>query len=122
MDAYGRRSQPEVVELLLLEMQDLGRRPNATSYNCLISAYGRQKKMSEKVEDAFQRMKTDGIKPLSSSFTALLFAYAVNGLHEKAHTIFMDMKREGLKPTLETYTALLDTLRRAGDTEKLMET
>uniref|UniRef100_A0A0A9DEX6 Pentacotripeptide-repeat region of PRORP domain-containing protein n=1 Tax=Arundo donax TaxID=35708 RepID=A0A0A9DEX6_ARUDO len=77
---------------------------------------------SEKAEDAFQRMKTDGIKPLSSSFTALLFAYAVNGLHEKAHTIFMDMKREGLNPTLETYTALLDTLRRVGDTEKLMET
>uniref|UniRef100_A0A0A9H6B6 Pentacotripeptide-repeat region of PRORP domain-containing protein n=1 Tax=Arundo donax TaxID=35708 RepID=A0A0A9H6B6_ARUDO len=122
MDAYGRRLQPEVVESLLLEMQDVGLRPNARSYNCLIRAYGVQKKMSEKAEDAFQRMKTDGIKPLSSSYTALLCAFAVNGLHEKAHTIYMDMKREGLKPTLETYTALLDTLRRAGDTEKLIET
>ncbi|RLM55686.1 pentatricopeptide repeat-containing protein [Panicum miliaceum] len=122
MDAYSRRLQPEVVELLLLEMQDLSITPNAGSYNCLIRAYGRQKKMSEKAEDAFLRMKADGIKPLSSSYTALLCAYAVNGLHEKAHTIYMDMKREGLKPTLETYTALIDTLRRAGDTEKLMET
>ncbi|CAN6179516.1 unnamed protein product [Urochloa humidicola] len=122
MDAYSRRLQPEVVESLLLEMQDLTLRPSAESYNCLISAYGRQKKMSEKAEDAFLRMKTDGIKPLSSSYTALLRAYAVNGLHEKAHTIYVDMKREGLKPTLETYTALVDTLRRAGDTEKLMET
>ncbi|XP_062218236.1 pentatricopeptide repeat-containing protein At5g50280, chloroplastic-like [Phragmites australis] len=122
MDAYGRRLQPEVVELLLLEMQDLRLRPSARSYNCLINAYGRQKKMSEKAEDAFLRMKTDGIKPLSSSYTALLCAYAVNGLNEKAHNIYMDMKREGHKPTLETYTALLDTLRRAGDTEKLMET
>ncbi|CAL5044776.1 unnamed protein product [Urochloa decumbens] len=122
MDAYSRRLQPEVVELLLLEMPGLNIRPSAESYNCLISAYGRQKKMSEKAEDAFLRMKTDGIEPLSSSYTALLCAYAVNGLHEKAHTIYVDMKREGLKPTLETYTALLDTLRRAGDTEKLMET
>ncbi|RLN13554.1 pentatricopeptide repeat-containing protein [Panicum miliaceum] len=121
MDAYSRRLQPEVVELLLLEMQDLSITPNAGSYNCLIRAYGQQKKMSQKAEDAFSRMKADGIKPLSSSYTALLCAYAVNGLHEKAHTIYMDMKR-GLKPTLETYTALIDTLRRAGDTEKLMET
>ncbi|CAN6215215.1 unnamed protein product [Urochloa humidicola] len=122
MDAYSRRLQPEVVESLLLEMQDLTLRPSAESYNCLISAYGHQKKMGEKAEDAFLRMKADGIKPLSSSYTALVCAYAVNGLHEKAHTIYVDMKREGLKPTLETYTALLDTLRRAGDTEKLMET
>ncbi|CAL5045612.1 unnamed protein product [Urochloa decumbens] len=122
MDTYSRRLQPEVVESLLLEMQDLTIRPSVESYNCLISAYGRQKKMNEKAEDAFLRMKTDGIKPLSSSYTALLCAYAVNGLHEKAHTIYVDMKREGLKPTLETYTALLDTLRRAGDTEKVMET
>jgi len=122
MDAYSRRLQPEVVELLLLEMQDLSLTPNAGSYNCLIRAYGRQKKMSEKAEDAFLRMKAHGIKPLSSSYTALLCAYAVNGLHEKAHTMYMDMKSEGLKPTLETYTALIDTLRRAGDTEKLMET
>jgi pentatricopeptide repeat protein len=32
------------------------------------------------------------------------------------------MRREGLKPSLETYTALLDIFRRAGDTEKLMDT
>jgi pentatricopeptide repeat protein len=121
MDAYGRRLQPEVVELLLLEMQGLGLSPNPRSYNCLMSAYGWQKKMSEKAEDAFQKMKMDGVQPLSS-YTALLGAYAVNGLHEKAHTLNVDMKREGLEPTLETYTALLHALRRAGDMEKLMET
>ncbi|BAF17022.1 pentatricopeptide repeat-containing protein At5g50280, chloroplastic [Oryza sativa Japonica Group] len=122
MGAYCRRLQPEVVESLLLEMQDLGLRPNARSYNFLIRVYGQQKKMSEKAEDAFLRMKTDGIMPTSSTYTSLLCAYAVNGLHEKAYLTYVDMKREGLKPSLETYTALIDMFRRAGDTEKLMET
>uniref|UniRef100_A0A0E0KZK6 Pentacotripeptide-repeat region of PRORP domain-containing protein n=1 Tax=Oryza punctata TaxID=4537 RepID=A0A0E0KZK6_ORYPU len=121
MGAYCRRLQPEVVESLLLEMQDLGLRPNARSYNFLIRVYGQQKKMSEKAEDAFLRMKTDGITPTSSTYTSLLCAYAVNGLHEKAHLTYVDMKREGLKPSLETYTALIDMFRRAGDTKKLME-
>ncbi|OQU89365.1 hypothetical protein SORBI_3002G181132 [Sorghum bicolor] len=83
MKAYCKSNQIEEAEGLFVEMKekDLGIRPSAGSYNCLISAYGRQKKMSGKAEDAFLRMKRE-----------------------------------------ETYTALLNTLRRAGDTEKLMET
>jgi pentatricopeptide repeat protein len=117
MDACSRRLQPEVVESFLLEMHDLGLLPNARSYICLI----RQKKMSEKAEDAFPRMKADGSRP-TSSYTSLLCASAVNGQDVKSQITYLDVKREGLKPSLETYTALLDIFRRAGDTEKLMET
>jgi len=52
MDAYSKRMQPEIIENLLLEMQGVGLKPNVKSYVCLISAHGRQTKMSDMVADA----------------------------------------------------------------------
>ncbi|PPD82257.1 hypothetical protein GOBAR_DD20814 [Gossypium barbadense] len=117
----SRRMQPEIVEKLLVEMQDMGLNPDVKSYTCLISAYGRQKKMSDRAADAFLRMKKVGLKPTSHSYTSLIHAYSISGWHEKAYTAFEDMQREGLKPSIETYTALLDAFRRAGDTQRLMK-
>ncbi|CAI9764555.1 unnamed protein product [Fraxinus pennsylvanica] len=45
--------QPEIVEKLLLEMEATGLEPNVRSYTCLISAYGRQKKMSDMAANVF---------------------------------------------------------------------
>ncbi|XP_055828469.1 pentatricopeptide repeat-containing protein At5g50280, chloroplastic isoform X2 [Solanum dulcamara] len=121
MDAYSRRLQPDVVEKLLQEMEDAGLEPNVKSYTCLISAYGRLKKMSDLAANAFLRMTKVGIKPNSYSYTALIHAYSVSGWHDKAYTAFENMQREGINPSIETYTALLDAFRRAGDTQTLMK-
>ncbi|XWS37168.1 hypothetical protein CRYUN_Cryun19dG0019600 [Craigia yunnanensis] len=121
-----RRMQPEIVKKLLLDMQDMGLKPNAKSYTCLISAYGRQKKMCDRAADAFLRMKKVGLKPTSHSYTSLIHAYSISGWHEKAYIAFEDMSvcrskdvisefgKIGLQPIVMTYNMLMNAYARGG--------
>jgi len=69
--------QHKIVENLLAEMQDFGLKPNANLYTCLISAYGRQKRISDMAAEAFLKMKEVGTEPTSRSYTAIVHAYSV---------------------------------------------
>ena len=71
--------------------------------------------------DAFLRMKKEGIHPNTHAYTALVHAYSISGGHEKALITYQNMVREGVKPSIETYSALLSAFRRVGDVHKVIE-
>ncbi|KAE8736294.1 Detected protein of confused Function [Hibiscus syriacus] len=113
MDAYGKLNQIEeveagIVEELLVQMQDMGLKPDVKSYTCLIGAYGRQKKMSDRAADAFLRMKKVGLKPTSHSYTSLIHAYSISGDSRGLMKVWKLMIKEKIEGTRVTFNILLD--------------
>lgn len=71
----------------------------------MISLYGRLK-LNKKVDEIYQAMTTDGIKPDLATYNALLVAYAKLVDTSKVLTLFKQMKDDGIKPDRQTYTTI----------------
>ncbi|KAI9081420.1 hypothetical protein K1719_036566 [Acacia pycnantha] len=56
----------------MVEMEDDGLNLDVKSYTCLISAYGKQKNMSDMAADAFLNLKPDSI-----TYSMMIYAYFV---------------------------------------------
>lgn len=59
----------------------------------------------------FTDMRTQKIKPNICTFTALINAFAREGLCEKAEEIFEQLQEAGLEPDVYAYNALLEAYR-----------
>jgi myo-inositol-1(or 4)-monophosphatase len=59
----------------------------------------------------FNEMKTIGCKPNICTYTALVNAFAREGLCEKAEEVFEEMQQAGHEPDVYAYNALMEAYR-----------
>lgn len=62
----------------------------------------------------FREMKSVGCKPNICTYTALVNAFAREGLCEKAEEVFEEMQQAGHEPDVYAYNALMEAYSRAG--------
>ena len=74
----------------------------------LILSQAKQPMSSLKV---FNEMKTIGCKSNICTYTALVNAFAREGLCEKAEEVFEEMQQAGHEPDVYTYNALMEAYR-----------
>lgn len=56
-------------------------------------------------------MKTEKCKPNICTYTALINAFAKEGLCEKAEEVFEEMQEAGLEPDVYAYNALMEAYK-----------
>ncbi|XP_051179667.1 pentatricopeptide repeat-containing protein At3g12770-like [Lolium perenne] len=90
------------------------RAPGVVPWSAMISAYANHGEPEEAL-NLFSRMKGQGVKPNSFTFTAVLVACAYSGLVDEGLKHFNSIVREyRISPTLENYACMVDMLGRAG--------
>lgn len=74
----------------------------------IVSSQAKQPMSSLKV---FNEMKAIGCKPNICTYTALVNAFAREGLCEKAEEVFEEMQQAGHEPDVYAYNALMEAYR-----------
>lgn len=59
----------------------------------------------------FNEMKTEKCRPNICTFTALINAFAKEGLCEKAEEVFEELQEVGIEPDVYAYNALMEAYR-----------
>lgn len=59
----------------------------------------------------FNEMKTEKCRPNICTFTALINAFAREGLCEKAEEVFEELQEAGIEPDVYAYNALMEAYR-----------
>jgi pentatricopeptide repeat protein len=87
--------------------------PFSTSFRCglfifLILSQANQPQMAQKI---FNEMKSEESKPNICTYTALINAFAREGLCHKAEQIFEELQESGIEPDVYVYNALMEAYR-----------
>jgi pentatricopeptide repeat protein len=100
------------------QMNELGTRRSAVSFNALLSACIKSK-MFNKVPQLFDEIpKKYGVSPNKVSYGILVKSYCEVGATEKAVGIFKEMEEKGVEITAVTFTTILDALYKKGKSEE----
>jgi pentatricopeptide repeat protein len=100
------------------QMDELGTRRSAVSFNALLSACVKSK-MFNKVPQLFDEIpKKYGVSPNKVSYGILVKSYCEAGATEKAIGIFKEMEEKGVEITAVTFTTILDALYKKGKSEE----
>ena len=83
-------------------MIEAGEKPNVTTYNTLMNAYGTNHVEAEKV---LKRMKIDKVTPNVETYNTLMNAYGAN--HVEAEKVLTRMKEDGVQPDAVTHRTLM---------------
>ncbi|KAI4318740.1 hypothetical protein MLD38_032410 [Melastoma candidum] len=105
------------------EMRDMGVKPDAVSYNCLIDVYCKDRSV-EKAMKVVEKMREEGISPDVYSYTSLIGGLGLIGQPDKARDILKEMKEYGCYPDVAAYNAAVRNYciaKRMGDAYKLMD-
>lgn len=87
---------------------------NQVAWTALISAHARHGDF-EAVMNSFKEMESEGIKPDSITFLAVLTACGRKGMVETGYQLFNSMVKDHLiEPSPEHYSSMVDMLGRAG--------
>ncbi|WMV21243.1 hypothetical protein MTR67_014628 [Solanum verrucosum] len=87
---------------------------DVTTYNSMIVGYALNGKSIEAIK-IFQRMKHEGVKPTSITFSGVLNACSHGGLVDIGFDIFESMETEyGIERRIEHYGCMVDLLGRIG--------
>ncbi|KAH7660566.1 Tetratricopeptide-like helical domain-containing protein [Dioscorea alata] len=93
---------------------DVSLQRNVVTWTSLISGYGKHGQVAEVLE-LFYQMITEGFRPNSVTFLALLSACSHGGLIDAGWSYFNSMEAVyDIRPTGEHYAAIVDMLGRAG--------
>jgi pentatricopeptide repeat protein len=82
---------------------------NIVTYNIMIGAYARVGRR-EDAFDAFNEMRSAGLKPDKFTITALIKAVVKDGEFEVAHTLLLDMKKAGIEADVVAYNTIIGAL------------
>ncbi|CAE7677440.1 EMB2745 [Symbiodinium sp. CCMP2592] len=109
--AQGSRFEPEV---LLREMSQRRIRPDAFTFNTLLSSAARTGN-DEGVKKWLLRMGEEGISPNLVAFNAIIDSFARRGLMSDAERWLKELKDAGLQPNVRSYTPFSAALAQRGD-------
>lgn len=94
---------------------------NTVTWTILISGYGQHGRVVEVLE-SFHKMISEGFRPNSVTFLAVLVACSHGGLINEGHKYFQSMIREyEIMPQGKHYAAMVDLLGRAGKLKEAYE-
>ncbi|VFQ62442.1 unnamed protein product [Cuscuta campestris] len=94
---------------------------NVVTWTALISGFG-QHGMVVDVLDSFHRMVSEGFRPNTVTFLAVLSSCSHGGLVDEGREYFSSMKRDyGIQPSRKHHAAMADLLGRAGRLEEAYE-
>nr|GLL36422.1 hypothetical protein DM860_006510 [Ipomoea trifida] len=117
MDMYLKCSSP--YDGYLVFEKSLER--NVITWTALISGLGQHGRVVEVLE-FFNRMISEGFRPNTVTFLAVLSACSHGGFVDKGKEYFSSMSRDyGLQPSGKHYAAIVDLLGRAGRLEEAYE-
>nr|GMD46261.1 pentatricopeptide repeat-containing protein At4g16470-like isoform X1 [Ipomoea batatas] len=117
MDMYFKCSSP--YDGYLVFEKSLER--NVITWTALISGLGQHGRVVEVLE-FFNRMISEGFRPNTVTFLAVLSACSHGGFVDKGKEYFSSMSRDyGLQPSGKHYAAIVDLLGRAGRLEEAYE-
>lgn len=80
------------------------------SFNFLVS-YNFQANRSYMAWKVFQEMRSQNCKPNICTYTAMVNAFARDGLCEKAEEVFEQLQEDGYEPDVYAYNALMEAYR-----------
>ena len=91
-----------------------GATPNSTTYNALISAYGKVGQLNKALE-VFHTMCRANIERSVITYSSLISACEKAGEANAALEVFDEMKREGCTPNTVTFNSLLAACAAGGE-------
>ncbi|KAH0451969.1 hypothetical protein IEQ34_019268 [Dendrobium chrysotoxum] len=114
--AYCKYGLLEKADAVLAEMRERGVSPGAVAYNAYMDGLLKGRNIQKAVEASqsimalkvFNEMKTEKCRPNICTFTALINAFAREGLCEKAEEVFEELQEAGLEPDVYAYNALME--------------
>jgi len=114
LSLLGREQRIGEVEELLGEMKEQRLEPSATTFGCLINAYGMMRNMQAAMR-AFEDMLLAGFRPSASTYASVLAACARTGDKEQASDILARMDAACLEPNLGHFTSLIASCAQSKD-------
>ncbi|VFR03602.1 unnamed protein product [Cuscuta campestris] len=117
MDMYFKCSSPYDGYLVFERSLE----KNVVTWTALISGFGQHGRVVD-VLDSFHRMVSEGFRPNTVTFLAVLSSCSHGGLVDEGREYFSSMKRDyGIQPSGKHHAAMVDLLGRAGRLEEAYE-
>ncbi|XP_064968401.1 putative pentatricopeptide repeat-containing protein At3g05240 [Musa acuminata AAA Group] len=110
LDMYGKCGSVDAARDVF---EKLAWKGGVVSWSAMIRAYAAHGQV-EAAMQLFARMRYEGVRPNSFTYTSVLAACSHSGLVEEGMNHFESMREYGLTPTLEHCACLVDLLGRAG--------
>jgi pentatricopeptide repeat protein len=113
LQILSRQSKWDQFDGVLTRMQEMGIKPNLTSYTHILTGYARAKDI-QKCEEIFDLVKHQKkFIPNKFLYNSLLLAYAKNMKVQEADALMKEMREEGIKPDCVCYTTLINAYKRS---------
>ncbi|CAN6216325.1 unnamed protein product [Urochloa humidicola] len=116
---YVRAQQPEKAELLL-QMSQLGVRPNVVTFTTVISGWCSMADMESAIR-VYEKMRKAGVHPNLRTFETLIWGYSEQKQPWKAEEVLQMMQETGVKPKQTTYALVADAWKAVGLIENTKE-
>ncbi|CAH9116946.1 unnamed protein product [Cuscuta epithymum] len=117
MDMYFKCSSPYDGYLVFEKSLE----KNVITWTALISGFGQHGRVVEVLE-SYHRMVSEGFRPNTVTFLAVLSSCSHGGLVDEGREYFSSMTRDyGLQPSGKHYSAMVDLFGRAGRLEEAYE-
>ena len=105
----------------LRKMETLGLKPDDQSYNCVMTAFAKNRDipMVEKLNQ--EAIDKYGLLPSIHRYNALILAHAKSGKALDSEKVLREMISKGLRPDVVCYTTVIDAYKRVRDINKCWE-
>ncbi|KAL4349951.1 hypothetical protein S245_032828 [Arachis hypogaea] len=90
----------------IMKAKDRGCQPDAALYTCLITGFGRQRRM-DLISDLLKTMRKRGCPPDGKTYNALIKVMTSQHMPDDAMRIYKMMIQSGIKPTIHTYNMIM---------------
>eukprot|EP00879_Flechtneria_rotunda_P008397 GHRR01008796.1.p1 GENE.GHRR01008796.1~~GHRR01008796.1.p1 ORF type:complete len:458 (+),score=137.47 GHRR01008796.1:1487-2860(+) len=113
-------NQPREALAVYQELQESGFEANSTTYNALISAYGKMGQL-DRVLEVYKDMVWQGLERSVITYSSLISACEKAGRWETALQLFEEMQRDGCTPNTVTYNSLITACGQGAQCEKAQQ-
>ncbi|KAJ7546615.1 hypothetical protein O6H91_08G047000 [Diphasiastrum complanatum] len=113
MNMVGMAKMPDIAQQIFDEMENVGLKPTATTFTCLIHVYA-ENHAYEKSQDLLEKMSTLGLKPNVVTYSGLIHFYGRDGCYDEMARMFNIMRTIGCSPNAYTYRSLIRAYAHAG--------
>eukprot|EP00798_Chlamydomonas_sp_ICE-L_P016767 gene16767-23042_t len=113
-------NQPREALLTYHRLNNEGQTPNSTTFNTLISAYGKLGQVDNALE-VYQEMIRQNMERSVITYSSLISACEKGDQWETALNIFGEMRQEGCAPNTVTFNSLITACAQGGQCEKARE-
>ncbi|KAI0524551.1 hypothetical protein KFK09_003925 [Dendrobium nobile] len=107
------------VQFLMLDMKNLGIKPNTVTYNTLIDAYGKAGRFAEMESTLMEMLGNHDCKPDIWTMNATLRAFGGSGQIEMMEKCYDKFKGSGISPDSKTFNILIDCYGKARKYKKM---